>query len=153
VHARLLTETLSLQRNHDGWLAVELTIEPGWHVYWRNPGDAGLATSVKWKLPPQVSAGPIAWPRPERFSARSIVGYGYRERVALLVPLKVPSRFTSETLTMEAVVSWLACAEVCVPGGQTLTLTVPVGDSAPRRDAGRAHMFAETRQQLPRPAP
>src|SRR5262249_33492658 len=135
VRARLLAETTALQRNHDGWLAVELSIEPGWHVYWRNPGDAGLATSVKGKLPAGVTAGPMAWPQPERFSARSIVGYGYRERVALLAPLKVPSRFAPETLTIEAAVSWLACAEVCIPGGQTLKLTVPVVDSAPRRDA------------------
>jgi len=153
VHARLVAETTSLQRNHDGWLAVELTIEPGWHVYWRNPGDAGLTTSVKWKLPAGVTAGAIAWPQPERFSARSIVGYGYRDRVALLAPVKVASRFASETLTLEAAVSWLACADVCIPGEETLKLTVPVGGSAPRRDAGSAQVFAETRRQLPQQAP
>src|SRR5262249_3650332 len=135
VRARLVAETTSLQRNHDGWLAVELSIEPGWHVYWRNPGDAGLATSVKWQLPARASAGPIVWPLPERFSARALVGYGYRERVVLLVPVKVPQRFASETLTVEASVSWLACAEVCIPGEQVVKLTAPVGDSAPRRDA------------------
>ena len=153
VHARVLAETTSFQRNRDGWLAVELTIEPGWHVYWKNPGDAGLATSVKWKLPGRVSAGPIAWPRPERFGARSIVGYGYRQRVALLVPVKVPQRFASETLTVEAAVSWLACAEVCIPGGQTLKLTTPVGDSTPAMEASAAHVFAEARRQLPQRAP
>ena len=152
VHARLVAEAASLQRNHDGWLAVQLTMEPGWHIYWRNPGDAGLATSVKWKLPAGVTAGPIAWPRPERFSARSIVGYGYRERVALLVPVKVPQRFAPKTLTVEAAVSWLTCAEVCIPGGQTLRLTLPVGDFAPKRATAHAHVFAETRRQLPQPA-
>jgi DsbC/DsbD-like thiol-disulfide interchange protein len=152
VHARLVAETTSLQRNHDGWLAVELTIEPGWHVYWRNPGDAGLATSVKWKLPVGVTAGAIAWPQPERFSARSIVGYGYREHVALLAPVKVPSRFAPATVTVEVAVSWLACADVCIPGGETLKLTVRVGDSAPRRDAGSVQVFAETRELLPQPA-
>ena len=153
VQARLVAETTSFQRNHDAWLAVELSIEPGWHVYWRNPGDAGLATSVKWQLPAQVSTGPIVWPLPERFSARSIVGYGYRERVVFLVPMKVPQRFAPETLTVEASVSWLACAEVCIPGGQALKLTAPVSDSVPRRDAEAAHVFAEARRALPKPAP
>ena len=152
-HARLVAETKSFQRNHAGWLAVELSIEPGWHVYWRNPGDAGMATSVKWKLPDQISAGPIVWPRPERFSARSIVGYGYREHVALLAAVKVPQGFAPKTLTVEAAVSWLACAEVCIPGGQILKLTAPVGDSAPKRNAEAASLFAEARRQLPRPAP
>jgi thiol:disulfide interchange protein DsbD len=152
-HARLVAEPTSFQRNHAGWLAVELSIEPGWHVYWRNPGDAGLATSVRWKLPEQISAGPIVWPRPERFSARSIVGYGYRERVALLAAVKVPESFAPKTLTVEAAVSWLACAEVCIPGGQTVKLTARVGDSAPKKDAQTANVFAEARRQLPKPAP
>ncbi|HXX11912.1 MAG TPA: protein-disulfide reductase DsbD domain-containing protein [Burkholderiales bacterium] len=151
-HARLVAETTSFQRNQTAWLAVELSIEPGWHVYWRNPGDAGLATSVRWKLPDQVSVGPIVWPLPERFSARSIVGYGYRERVALLAAVKVPQGFAPKTLTVEAAVSWLACAEVCIPGGQTLKLTAPVGDSVPKRNAEAASLFAEARRQLPKPA-
>ena len=153
VHARLVAETASFQRNYAGWLAVELSIEPGWHVYWRNPGDAGLATSIKWKLPAQVSVGPLVWPRPERFSARSIVGYGYRGRVALLAAVKVPQGFAPRTLTVEAAVSWLACAEVCIPGGQKLELTVSIGDSAPKKDAETANVFAEARRQLPKPAP
>jgi len=152
-HARLVAETTSFQRNHTGWLAVELSIEPGWHVYWRNPGDAGLATSVRWKLPDQVSVGPIVWPLPERFSARSIVGYGYRERVALLAAVKLPQGFASKTLTVEAAVSWLACAEVCIPEGQTVKLTAPVGHSVPKRSAEAASLFAEARRQLPKPAP
>jgi DsbC/DsbD-like thiol-disulfide interchange protein len=153
VHARLVSEKTSMQRHHSGWLAVQLTIKPGWHIYWRNPGDAGLATSIKWTLPQGVTAGPIAWPQPERFIARSIVGYGYRARVALLTAVKLPARFAPDTISIEAAVSWLACAEVCVPGSRTLKLALPVSDAVPRNDPAQARLFAETRRRIPQPAP
>ena len=43
----------------DGWhqpdgarmAAIEITLAPGWHTYWRNPGDTGLPTTLAWTLP------------------------------------------------------------------------------------------------------
>ena len=153
VLARLLAEQTSLQRQRSGWLAVELTMKPGWHTYWRNPGDAGLATGIKWALPRGVSVGPIIWPRPERFVARSIVGYGYSERVALLAAVKLPARFAADRISIEADVSWLACSDVCIPGSKTLKLELPVSGAAPRIDPAQRRLFAEARRKIPRPAP
>ena len=45
---------------------IHLTMQPGWHTYWRYPGDAGIATSLKWTLPPGITAGPIQWPVPDK---------------------------------------------------------------------------------------
>src|ERR1700693_5238163 len=33
VRARLVAETSTLQRGQTGWLAVHLTMKPGWHTY------------------------------------------------------------------------------------------------------------------------
>jgi thiol:disulfide interchange protein DsbD len=128
-------------------------MKPGWHTYWRNPGDSGLATDIKWTLPHGVTAGRIVWPRPERFVARSIVGYGYSAHIALLTAIKLPARFAADRIVMAASVSWLACAEVCIPGSKTLTLTVPVSNTVPKTDPAQARLFAEMRQRTPRPAP
>src|SRR4051794_25705450 len=46
--------------------ALRLDSEPGWHIYWRNPGDAGIATSIEWTLPPGITVGQIQWPAPEK---------------------------------------------------------------------------------------
>ncbi len=153
VRARLVAESTSLQRDHSGWLAVQLTMKPGWHTYWRNPGDSGLATSIKWILPQGVKTSPIIWPRPDRFTSRSIVGYGYSADVALLTKITVPSRFASGRIIVGASVSWLACSDVCIPGSETLKLTLPVSNTVPKADPARVGLFAETRRRVPRLAP
>jgi len=128
-------------------------MKPGWHTYWRNPGDAGLATGIRWTLPRGVSVGPIIWPRPERFVARSIVGYGYGKQVALLAAVKLPARFAAASIGIEADVSWLACSDVCIPGAKALKLELPVSDFSPRIDPAQRRLFAEARGKIPQPAP
>jgi thiol:disulfide interchange protein DsbD len=152
VRARLVAENTGFQSGKTNWLAVQLTMKPGWHTYWRNPGDSGLATSVKWTLPRGVSAEPIVWPQPDRFIARTIVGFGYSGQVALLTGVKVPPTLASGTLKIDGVVSWLACASVCIPGSEKLTIALPVSGAAPKPDARNTALFAQTRQRVPQRA-
>ncbi len=69
------------------WAGVQLKMEPGWHTYWKNPGEAGQATEIKWQLPPGVTAGEIQWPLPEKIPPAEVTTYGYENEVVLLVPL------------------------------------------------------------------
>src|SRR5471032_2576062 len=82
VRAGQVTLDVSLERagapGTTVWAAIRQTIEPGWHTYWRNPGDSGLATSIAWTLPKGVTAGVPSWPAPERFTTGPIVNFGYR---------------------------------------------------------------------------
>ncbi len=153
VQAQLVAETSTLQRGKSGWTAVHLKMRPGWHTYWRNPGDSGLATTIKWTLPRGVSASPIVWPRPDKFMARTIAGYGYAGDVALLSTISVPTQLASKNITIGAVVSWLACEQVCIPGSQQLHITLPVSDAVPTADRAAKTLFAETRQRIPQRAP
>ena len=153
VRARLIAESTSLQRDRSAWLAIQLTMKPGWHTYWRNPGDSGLATSIKWTLPRGVTIGTTVWPRPGRFVSRSIVGYGYSADVALLTKVTVSAGFASDRVSAGASVSWLACSEICIPGAEALKLTLPVSDTAPEPDPAQVSLFAKTRSRIPQPAP
>ena len=65
------------------WWALLLSMDPDWHVYWKNPGDSGLPTTVDWDLPPGFTAGPLQWPVPERFESDGLVTYGYSGKVLL----------------------------------------------------------------------
>src|ERR1700722_15895266 len=78
VRAELLANTSGVQAGKPFWLGVRLTIDPGWHVYWKNPGDAGLPTRVTFTLPNGFSAGPLRFPTPHRFDQPgNIVAFGY----------------------------------------------------------------------------
>ena len=57
---------------------------PGWHTYWQFPGDAGIPTEIKWKLPPGWKAGPIQWPIPLKLNEPGDIQiYGYHDEVLL----------------------------------------------------------------------
>jgi thiol:disulfide interchange protein len=100
------------------WAGVDLKMEPAWHTYWKNPGAAGMATEIKWQLPPGISAGEIQWPLPDKFPPVEVTTYGYTNETVLLVPLKIGTNVSSGSVDLKANVSWLECKEVCIPANQ-----------------------------------
>src|SRR6266852_5107975 len=118
VTAALVAETASVAPAATLWVDLHLAIKPGWHVYWRNPGDSGLPTTIEWNLPPGFSAGNILWPVPERFVQGGIGNYGYAGSTHLLVRITVPKEVAAgDKAVLSAEASWLACADICIPGG------------------------------------
>ena len=109
-------------------LGVEFDIEAEWHIYWKNPGDAGLPTEIEIAGPEGVTTGDVRWPIPSRFaSADGTVGYGYAHRATLWRPVTVPDNFRpGDTLTLDVNVDWLACKLRCIPGSATRTVTIPI---------------------------
>ena len=87
VAARLVPESAGISPGTTLWVDLHLDIAPGWHTYWRNPGDSGLPTELAWTLPAGFTAGDIVWPVPERFVVGTLGNYGYRDAVDLLVPI------------------------------------------------------------------
>jgi thiol:disulfide interchange protein DsbD len=118
------------------WAGVDLKMEPGWHTYWKNPGDAGMATKIEWQLPPGVTAGEIQWPLPEKLPPAEVTTYGYDDKVVLLVPLKLAADLKPGPLDLKAKVSWLECKEACIPGSGNVEATLNVdAETKPSADA------------------
>jgi thiol:disulfide interchange protein DsbD len=139
VTARLMCDRAALVMRTDLRLGVLLTIKPGWHVYWRNPGDGGLSTSVRWQLPDGITAGELLWPVPQRFVDPSgqVTTYGYEGQVLLWSRVKVArSVALGQGVTLAAKVSWLVCnKDRCVPGTADLTCVLPVAVKAKLENA------------------
>ena len=102
---------------------VTLTSIPGWHTYYKTPGDVGLPTRIKWTLPTGVTAGEIVWPEPTRFTQAKLVSYGYEGKVTLVIPISLASDYKGD-VPLHAKVKWLVCAEQCVPEEAELALLV-----------------------------
>ena len=150
VKAELVAETAAVAPASTLWVDLHLAIKPGWHVYWRNPGDSGLPTAIDWRLPQGFSAGSISWPVPEGFVQSNIGNYGYAGSADLLVPITVSKEVAAGgTAVLMADASWLACAEICIPGGAALSLTLPVAAGLATPDPAVAALFAAARQLLP----
>src|SRR3954464_9698103 len=150
VHARLVAEDKAVAPGGTITVALEEKIAPGWHTYWKNPGDAGAPTEIQWNLPPGWKAGAIQWPRPKRLPVGPLMDYGYEGAPWLLTTLTAPAD-ASGTVTIKAAVSWLVCQQICIPEDATLTLTLPVGKQ--EADPAAAKDFAAARALLPAASP
>ena len=129
--AEPVTDAVRLPPGGTVRVGVRIRIDPGWHIYWSNPGDAGLATDVRLELPDGWSAGPLEWPAPKRFEQPGgIAGFGYEDEVVLAHEVNVPSGARG-SVRIPVTASWLACREVCVLGEAHLEARIP----APASDA------------------
>lgn len=108
-------------------VGVEIMPPPGWHTYWRNPGDSGLPTTVEWTLPRGWKATALEWPAPVAFQADGIVGFGYEGTVVLLAGIVPPPDAKPGRYDLRADATWLACKDGCYPGRATLTGSVSIG--------------------------
>lgn len=150
-HAKveLLSETSSLTPGKPVTLGLHFTMEKGWHIYWKNPGDAGLATSVSWKLPSGFKAGKILWPTPQVLPFPSVTDFGYENETLLMVPITVPRNLKpGDLFKLSAKVQWLVCNQICIPGQADLEVEIPVGSSVPPPITDN-QLFLTARQNLP----
>ena len=151
VEAELVTEVISIQAGRTFTVALRLKHDEGWHTYWKNPGDAGLPTTIEWMLPEGFEAGPIQWPHPEKIDVSGLINYGYSGEVFLLVNITPPANLRSdEDVTLTARVEWLMCEVICIPGSADLDLILPVTLDTPAGESPWSAAFDNTRDRLPR---
>ena len=129
-------------------VGIHLKHAPGWHTYWKFPGDSGYATSVEWQLPRHWEATPLEWPIPQRLATGPVTSYVYTGDVLLPFKLDIPwGTPYGTTATIRAKVEWLACKEQCVPGEAELKFSVPVKVASDPSEA--APLFDLTRRNTP----
>ncbi len=150
-HAKiqLIAEQTTATAGKPLWIGLLFQLDPGWHVYWQNPGDSGEPPKVQWQLPQGFTAGSILWPQPIRLGTGTVVDYGYESQVLLMAPLTGSTGRATLPSNIAADVKYIVCREMCIPGRTHLTLTPPPNGDWSRWRA----LFDQTRQLLPKPMP
>ncbi|HUP55916.1 MAG TPA: thioredoxin family protein [Bdellovibrionota bacterium] len=152
VDAALVSESTSVEPGKPVWVALHLRHRGGWHTYWRNPGESGLVTTIKWELPEGYQASAFDWPAPERIEVPPVVSFGYGGEILLLSRVDVPSS-ASGTAKLGGTVKWLECREICIPGRGQVSLELPVKSGPPAPDTKWAPRFAKARLLVPARVP
>ncbi|HEY8515311.1 MAG TPA: thioredoxin family protein [Candidatus Binatia bacterium] len=154
VQVELVSDVTHVRPGEPVPVGLRFELEDGWHVYWANPGDSGLAPTVRWQLPEGTTVGELQWPYPERIAVGPLVNYGYEGEVLLPVEVTPPASLRDgDTLRLAARADWLVCKEDCIPGRADLTLELPVSGAPVERDWRWAGAFDEARAKLPRSTP
>jgi thiol:disulfide interchange protein DsbD len=143
--ARLVSESDSFAPGQTLRLGLALSMAPGWHTYWSNPGDAGAPPTLDIT---GATAGPIAYPVPERLRDGPFTSYAYTGELLLPVTARIAPGAT--TASIDAHATWLVCATVCVPEEARFHLDLPAGSGAPGAQAG---LFAAADARTPRALP
>lgn len=132
------------------WLGLQITHQPEWHTYWKNPGDSGLPTDLAWTLPAGLVAGETAWPVPHTIRIGTLANYGYEGTVLLPVPVQVGPDFKvpltgNGTLNVRLRATWLVCRVECIPEEGEFALQLPIRGST----ALHAAAFAQSQADQP----
>jgi thiol:disulfide interchange protein/DsbC/DsbD-like thiol-disulfide interchange protein len=145
VEVSLVADVESAIPGHPFWVGLRFQLAPGWHLYWKNPGQSGMATEVTW-TGDGVELGPTRWPAPERIVSSDgfIVTYGWHGDVVLLSEARTAA---GGTVTVSA--DFLVCEVECIPGSALLSRRLEAGDGAP---AATRQVMAASWARVPRPA-
>lgn len=126
-------------------VGVLFEVAPGWHIYWKNPGQTGLSSEVTFTVGDEVS-GVDVWPAPAVFQTDDgfITSFGHEGDVLLAGSVAIPSG--ADDVRVRAVADYLVCDSTCIPGRNEMELVVPVGDRASEETEAR---FAGARASRP----
>jgi DsbC/DsbD-like thiol-disulfide interchange protein len=93
---------------------IAFQLQPGWHTYWRNPGDSGVPPRFDFTKSDNVEAVTILWPAPTKFSdGGGGTSLGYQKQVVL--PLRVVAKNTDKPVTLRAEINYAVCEKICIP--------------------------------------
>jgi len=123
VHVQLISPFAQLQPGRPGVAGLYFKLEPGWHVYWKNPGDAGEPPRITWTLPQGISVGPIAYPVPKRLPLGPLMDFGYEDEVLFPMGLNVSDKTAAGEAVLHAKIDWLVCRGSCIPEKTELEIT------------------------------
>ncbi len=116
-------------------LGLELRLDPGWHTYWRTPGDAGLPPQLDASLSDNVAAVSLAYPVPKRVTLLGIETFGYDGH--LVFPLTVEPASPGAPIDLRLAAQILVCAELCIPATFNLSLSLPAGPAVADPEAAQ----------------
>ncbi len=156
LHVQLVMPQRVLVAGYPSQAGLYFKLEPGWHVYWKNAGDAGEPPRVRWTLTDGVTAGDLQFLAPKRLPNGPLMDFGYEDEALFPISLNAAKELKPGDVVLHAKVSWLVCREVCIPGKAELELSALAFDhllkDVPLPGAD-AEIFKRMLRRLPEPLP
>lgn len=119
-------------------LGIYFEIEPGWHLYWLNPGVAGLPPQVRWELPEGFAELRLIFPAPSKFFSSGYLVYGYKEELLLIGHIGKPKNIlihNERPLLLKAKLNWMVCRESCLVGEEEVVINLSSIDPEKKKKA------------------
>src|SRR3954466_5499021 len=93
---------------------IAFQLQPGWHTYWRNPGDSGVPPRFDFAKSENIEAVTVLWPAPTKFAdGAGGISLGYQKQVVL--PLRIVPKNADKPVTLRADINYAVCEKICIP--------------------------------------
>ncbi|MDE3200600.1 MAG: thioredoxin family protein [Acidobacteriota bacterium] len=152
LQVELLVPAQSIQRGgQPAQAGLYFKLDPTWHIYWINAGDAGDPPHVAWTMPKGVTASALQFPAPRRLPLGPLMDFGYEDEVVFPFTISAASSASLGPATLHAKVDWIVCQNSCIPGKADLEITRTISASA--STAATNPLIEKFIGLLPRPLP
>jgi thiol:disulfide interchange protein DsbD len=147
--ARLIADVAAVRPGEPFTVGLHVTLEDGWHTYWKNAGDAGNGVIMDWRMPAGFEVDSLRYPVPERIPYPPLMNYGYHDEVVFLASVTPPTSI-SDSVRIRATADFLVCADICIPASATVGLALPAAETANDASASdEGRLIDRFRGQLP----
>ena len=123
----LVNLTPDIRAGEKALVALRYRCDPHFHIYWKNPGDAGASPSVEWSERSGATIGGFVWPGPKLLDQAGIMNFVYEDETLILLEVAVPAGKTGN-ITLKGKAEWLECDDKgCWPHDAPVELALKVG--------------------------
>jgi suppressor for copper-sensitivity B len=112
---------------------LDVRLAPGWHAYWRMPGDGGLPPEMDWSGSQNLKEVTSSWPVPRRFVDMDLHSFGYEDH--FILPLNMAAMDPAQDVKLALKLNLMVCEKICVPQNFDVTLDIPAQRTAGTHDA------------------
>jgi DsbC/DsbD-like thiol-disulfide interchange protein len=101
---------------------IEIKLKPGWHTYWRYPGDSGVPPRFSYSGSDNLAAVKVLYPAPQAITDEVGTTIGYTGNV--IFPLRVFPRQKDKPVKLHLKLEYAVCDKLCVPVEASAELTL-----------------------------
>lgn len=134
IKGRLVASADAVEAGEALTVGFRIDLPDGWHVYWKNAGDAGEPTVMTLSLPAGFEDSGRRWPTPEKIAVASLTEYGYKNTAWFFADVRAPGSLPGRLVEIAAKIDFLACGAECVPMSLSDTVLLGVGKGRPNHE-------------------
>lgn len=121
---------------------IEIKLQPGWHTYWRYPGDSGVPPRFDFSGSDNVKSATVSFPAPHLFTDETGSSIGYKDSV--IFPVSIVAKDPAKPVNARLKIEYAVCEKMCVPAEGKAEL--PIGPGPSTQDAA----LSEAEAQVPK---
>jgi DsbC/DsbD-like thiol-disulfide interchange protein len=124
---------------------IEIKMQPGWHTYWRYPGDSGVPPRFDFSGSENLKSAKVLYPAPHLHSDAGGQSLGYEGSVIL--PVQVSAKDPGKPVQLRLKIEYAVCEKLCVPAEGSAEF--PLGASTSSQDSALKAAEAQVPKLVP----